>query len=215
MKRFICRALVALALPLACFHSVAQAETRAPSPLELLMLKTASKAVDETSAKGLKQPGTKARTRNAGPSKQTGASELQAASRQTGGAIQKQTPSVSIACFKPSLNRVLRSVSARFGSPVIVTSGYRSPGQNRRAGGAAQSYHMQCMAADIKVAGVSPGQIARYARTLPSVGGVGFHTYTSAVHIDVGPRVATWVHGGSRKRFAKRGGPKRTRIAAR
>jgi hypothetical protein len=127
------------------------------------------------------------------------------------GAYALQHPGVLTGCFRPALRGVLAKISARFGRQVIVTSGYRSPGQNRRAGGARKSYHMSCMAADIKVPGVSPGTVARYARSLPVVGGVGFHTYTSAVHVDVAERNATWTHGGRRTRLAKRS--KRWRLA--
>jgi uncharacterized protein YcbK (DUF882 family) len=139
----------------------------------------------------------------------SGAAEAKGKSR----GYAAQNSGVSTGCFKPALRGVLSQISARFGRQVIVTSGYRSPGANRRAGGARHSYHMSCMAADIKVPGVSPGAVARYARTLPAVGGVGFHTYTSAVHVDVAPRVATWTHGARRTRLAKRG--KRVRVAQR
>lgn len=58
----------------------------------------------------------------------------------------------------------------------------------RAAGGAKRSLHLQCKAADIKVAGISEGQLLRYVRTLPGVGGVGTYCGNSVVHVDIGPR---------------------------
>lgn len=106
--------------------------------------------------------------------------------------IVKQTTKVSTSCFPASLRRVLADLKAHFGKPVIVTSGFRSKAHNRRAGGAARSFHTSCMAADIQIAGVRPAAIARFARAHPSVGGVGTYRHTRSVHVDVGVRVASW-----------------------
>ena len=45
---------------------------------------------------------------------------------------------------------VLDRVRAEWGSPIIVTSGYRCPELNKAVGGAQYSYHMKGMAADIR-----------------------------------------------------------------
>ena len=50
--------------------------------------------------------------------------------------LLKQTERVDVACLKPSLVRVLRTIENHFGRKVIVTSGYRHPGPNRKARGA-------------------------------------------------------------------------------
>lgn len=113
------------------------------------------------------------------------------------GAILKQTGHVSMACFPGKLRGVLVDISQHFGRPVVVTSGYRG-------GGRRFSYHKRCMAADIQIAGVSPRQIARFARAHHAVGGVGTYGHTRSVHVDIGEREFTW-HGSSRRRNAALG----------
>lgn len=99
----------------------------------------------------------------------------------------KQTDSVDVACLKPSLVRVLKTVERHYGSKVVVTSGYRNPTRNRRARGARNSLHMYCAAADVQVAGVGKWELAEFLRSMPGRGGVGTYCHTNSVHIDVGP----------------------------
>lgn len=101
--------------------------------------------------------------------------------------LTKQTESVDVACLKPSLVRVLKSVERHYGSKVVVTSGYRNPERNRRARGARNSLHMYCAAADVQVAGVGKWELAEFLRSMPGRGGVGTYCHTNSVHIDVGP----------------------------
>ena len=101
--------------------------------------------------------------------------------------LLKQTDHVDVACLKPSLVRVLKTVERHYGRKMIVTSGYRSPAHNRRARGAKNSLHMYCAAADIQVPGVSKWELAAYFRSMPGRGGVGTYCHTKSVHIDVGP----------------------------
>lgn len=99
----------------------------------------------------------------------------------------KQTDNVDVACLKPSLVRVLKTIERHYGRKAVVTSGYRSPDRNRRARGARNSLHMYCAAADIQVEGISKWNLAEYVRTMPGRGGVGTYCHTESVHIDVGP----------------------------
>jgi uncharacterized protein YcbK (DUF882 family) len=101
--------------------------------------------------------------------------------------LLKQTENVDVACLKPSLVRVLKTIEGHYGKKMIVTSGYRDPARNRRANGAKNSLHMYCAAADIQVPGVSKAQLASYVRNMPGRGGVGTYCHTESVHIDVGP----------------------------
>ncbi|SFP97595.1 Uncharacterized conserved protein YcbK, DUF882 family [Mesorhizobium sp. NFR06] len=101
--------------------------------------------------------------------------------------LLKQNESVDVACLKPSLVRVLKTIEGHFGRKMIVTSGYRDPSRNRRANGAKNSLHMYCAAADIQVPGVSKWELANYVRTMPGRGGVGTYCHTESVHVDVGP----------------------------
>jgi uncharacterized protein YcbK (DUF882 family) len=107
--------------------------------------------------------------------------------------ILLQSEKVEVGCFDPALNNILKAIEAHYGRPVLVTSGYRNPRANRRAGGASHSMHIQCKAADIQVAGVSKWDLAKYLRTVEGRGGVGTYCRTNSVHIDVGPE-REWHH---------------------
>ncbi|MGC4023978.1 MAG: D-Ala-D-Ala carboxypeptidase family metallohydrolase [Mesorhizobium sp.] len=80
--------------------------------------------------------------------------------------LLKQRESVDVACLKPSLVRVLKTIERRFGKRMIITSGYRSPSYNRSVRGARNSQHMYCAAADVIVPGVSKFELANYARSM-------------------------------------------------
>ncbi|MGL4489725.1 MAG: YcbK family protein [Rhizobiaceae bacterium] len=101
--------------------------------------------------------------------------------------LKVQRESVDVACLKPQLVKILKKIEKHYNSSVVVTSGYRSPGYNRRVRGAKNSLHMFCAAADIQVVGVSKWELARYARSMPDRGGVGTYCHTESIHIDVGP----------------------------
>lgn len=104
-----------------------------------------------------------------------------------------QTERVKVDCFKPELLRILAIVERKYGKKVMVTSGYRSPKRNRRAGGARNSTHIYCKAADIQVEGVSKWDLAKFLRTVPGRGGVGTYCRTKSVHVDVGSQ-RDWHH---------------------
>lgn len=99
--------------------------------------------------------------------------------------VQRET--VDVACLKPELVKMLKTIERHFRRPVMVTSGYRSPSYNRKVNGARRSLHMICAAADIQIDGVSKTEIARFARSLPGRGGVGTYCHTRSVHVDIGP----------------------------
>jgi uncharacterized protein YcbK (DUF882 family) len=101
--------------------------------------------------------------------------------------LLKQTDHVDVACLKPSLVRVLKTIERRFGKKLIVTSGYRSRAYNISVRGAKNSQHMYCAAADIQVPGVSKLELANFARSMPGRGGVGTYCHTNSVHVDIGP----------------------------
>lgn len=117
-----------------------------------------------------------------------------------------QTDKVQVDCFKPELLAVLKRVERRYGKKVMVTSGYRSPKRNRRAGGVSNSTHIYCKAADIQVEGVSKWDLAKYLRSIEGRGGVGTYCRTNSVHIDVGSQ-RDWHHpcrrSGSRSKKKK------------
>lgn len=112
--------------------------------------------------------------------------------------LSRQTERVQVACLKPELIRIIKHVEGHYGRPAVVTSGYRSARANRRAGGARNSMHIDCKAADIQVAGVSKWDLAKFLRTVPGRGGVGTYCRTRSVHVDIGPK-REWHHPCRRK----------------
>jgi uncharacterized protein YcbK (DUF882 family) len=112
--------------------------------------------------------------------------------------LHVQNDSVQVGCFKPDLMRVIKTVETHFGKPVIVTSGYRDPEHNREVGGAEESMHKSCEAADVQIDGISKWDIAQYIRSLPNRGGVGTYCHTDSVHLDTGT-TRDWNWGCGRK----------------
>ena len=98
-----------------------------------------------------------------------------------------QHASVETSCFPPALVALLRRIEQRYGRRPVVTSGYRTRGR----GG---SLHRRCMAADIMVPGVSADELARAARDIPGMGGVGIYCHQSLVHVDIGT-ARDWRYG--------------------
>lgn len=90
--------------------------------------------------------------------------------------------------FDPRLTALLTKIETHFGAKVIISSGCRTRAYNTRVGGAPNSFHMKCMAADISIAGVPPQRIRDFAMALPERGGVGTYCSTPIVHVDVGPK---------------------------
>jgi len=79
--------------------------------------------------------------------------------------------------------------------PIRIISGYRHPEYNRKIGGARKSQHMQAKAADIKVRGMEPKDVADVVdKAMKSghlkKGGVG--RYISFTHIDIRGNNARW-----------------------
>ena len=75
------------------------------------------------------------------------------------------------------------------GAPVQITSGYRTHAYNRRIGGADESRHMYGLAADVKVQGKTPSDVADWADR-HGFGGVG--RYESFTHLDVFGQDRRW-----------------------
>ena len=106
-----------------------------------------------------------------------------------------QTTRVRHRCFPGKLRAVLSHIARQVGRRPLVTSGHRSSG--RRG-----SYHRKCLAADIRIPGVSVQRIIAAARSAPAIGGIG--TYCNGiVHVDVGPK-RHWNYCGGLARLKKR-----------
>ncbi len=85
---------------------------------------------------------------------------------------------------------VLQKIRNHFGKAVTITSAYRTPGHNKSVGGTTYSQHLYGKAADIKVQGIAPKDVAKYAETLLDEGGIGI--YNTFTHIDVRSTKSRW-----------------------
>jgi len=67
--------------------------------------------------------------------------------------------------------------------PIIITSAYRTPAYNKKVGGKPASYHLKMQAADIRVPGMKPYDVAIYAARYTNFGGFGIAN--SFLHLDL------------------------------
>jgi uncharacterized protein YcbK (DUF882 family) len=111
---------------------------------------------------------------------------LPAMTRIAPNGLYVQTDRVDVSCLRPELVSIINTVQDHYKRPAIITSGFRDPRRNRRAGGVRHSLHTMCAAVDIQVQGVSKWQLADFLRSLPGRGGVGTYCHTESVHVDIG-----------------------------
>ena len=96
-------------------------------------------------------------------------------------ACKDNSPVVFIDDYLYTILQILRN---EIGKPIIITSGYRTPEWNAKCGGAKYSYHMRGMAADIRVDGMTPKEVANKLNAIvPDECGI--IVYKSWVHFDV------------------------------
>lgn len=96
-----------------------------------------------------------------------------------------------------ALVTALERVRAHFGKAVNINSGYRSQAYNAQIGGATNSQHIQGTAADFRITGVNPREIARYLEVTFPGGGQGLYDYGPSDkpgfnHLDVRAGKARW-----------------------
>ena len=104
----------------------------------------------------------------------------------------------TVAHFDPRLFDLLNELTASVGRPegeIDVVCGYRTPETNRMLRRrsrrvAKHSLHMQAMAIDIRLPGVTTRELRNAALDLHR-GGVGYYRRKAFVHVDVGP-VRKW-----------------------
>lgn len=82
---------------------------------------------------------------------------------------------------------LLQKMRDALGKPVKVTSGYRTVTYNKKCGGIATSHHLTGKAADIKVSGMTPLELAKIA---DKIGFLGIGVYPTFTHVDVGGSIS-------------------------
>ena len=92
------------------------------------------------------------------------------------------------------LVQYLQQIRNHFGKAVRINSGYRCATHNARVGGSSKSNHMDGEAADIRVDGISPIEVARYAEY---IGMLGIGVYGSFTHVDTRTSKYFWYDGGA------------------
>ena len=79
--------------------------------------------------------------------------------------------------------------------PIKITSGYRPAELNAKVGGATKSRHITGQAADFKIEGYTPKQVAAVIEKLIAAGKMkqgGIGTYSTWVHYDTRGTAARW-----------------------
>ena len=86
----------------------------------------------------------------------------------------------------------LQKIRDHFGRSVNVNSGYRCKTHNAspKVGGSPSSHHVKGMAADIRVEGITPEEVAKYAE---SIGIQRIGLYDNFVHIGSGTKKRFWL----------------------
>lgn len=94
---------------------------------------------------------------------------------------------------------ILQQIRDHFGKPVNINSGYRCEAHNAEVGGASGSHHTKGMAADIRVEGVAPREVAKYAESI-GVKRIGLYEGDEGefVHIGSGSTKRFWLGHGIR-----------------
>ena len=93
-----------------------------------------------------------------------------------------------------NLVKYLQKIRSHFGKSVHINSGYRCKKHNAAVGGASKSNHMDGEAADIRIDGVTPLEVAQYAE---HIGMLGIGVYSWGVHVDTRTSKYFWYDGGA------------------
>ena len=94
---------------------------------------------------------------------------------------------------EPALLYLVQLIRDRYGLPIVINSGYRSPSWNAKVGGASNSFHIKGLACDIRPTNDDADKLERLASICLStntIGGVGL--YDTFVHIDARGTKARW-----------------------
>lgn len=92
----------------------------------------------------------------------------------------------------PTLVHTLQRLRDLIGEPIIINSACRCEEHNRRVGGAENSLHLRCKAADIRAKGLTPSELADKAEELNEFKYGGIGRYNTFTHVDVRGYKARW-----------------------
>ncbi|HSP66920.1 MAG TPA: D-Ala-D-Ala carboxypeptidase family metallohydrolase [Bryobacteraceae bacterium] len=97
---------------------------------------------------------------------------------------------------KQALVDALEAFRTIVGKPVVVDSAYRCPQHNADSGGAVKSEHVEGLAADIRVNGISATELEAAARKIHAIRGIGRNDHQQYIHVDVRPTLtlARWCY---------------------
>lgn len=99
-------------------------------------------------------------------------------------------PDCTVTKLDDALVEWLQKIRDHFGRSVNVNSGYRCEKHNTYVGGDPGSHHKKGMAADIRVEGILPAEVAKYAE---SIGIKRIGLYSDFVHIGSSTSKRFWV----------------------
>jgi zinc D-Ala-D-Ala carboxypeptidase len=119
------------------------------------------------------------------------------------GAISQHFSAAELACHhcgenecNPSLVDALEALRAIVGVPIAVDDAYRCATHNAAVGGVKNSEHELGLAADIRIAGMTPAAMYVAALKVPAFadGGIGVAEGHGYIHVDTRPRKARWCY---------------------
>jgi len=83
------------------------------------------------------------------------------------------------------LVKKLDNLRERFGLPIEISSGYRTEEDNKRVGGAKNSYHLKGMAVDIPITEYSPDELYTLIKLCFDIEFNGIILYPFHLHLDI------------------------------
>lgn len=112
----------------------------------------------------------------------------------TAGEFMPKDSSYRFLRMSPLLIAKLEKIREIFGGRTLhISSAYRPPVYNRMQGGVANSCHIDGLAADIYIDGVTTEQLRQACeQVIGDGGGVGYYPSQQFVHVDVGGERARW-----------------------
>lgn len=103
---------------------------------------------------------------------------------------------------KPELVNALEALRTVAGVPIMVDDAYRCPVHNAAVGGVPDSEHMQGIAADIRIQGMTPQQMYAAAQKVPAFRGIGVALHQNYIHVDTRSVKARWCYDAAGKACA-------------